>query len=186
MEIQPGKVVELAYNLYSGEGTDEDSLMQKVTNEYPDRFIIGTNNQVLPLLEKNLLGLKQGDKFDIFIPMKDAFGERNEEHVMDLNKEIFVVEGEFDDKVIFEGNSVPMMTATGERIMGHILKITEDKVIMDFNHPLAGEDLHFVGEVLLVRDATEEELNPKCGCGCGHDHGDGCGDGECGGCDGYH
>lgn len=88
MEIQPGKVVELAYNLYSGEGTDEDSLMQKVTNEYPDRFIIGTNNQVLPLLEKNLLGLKQGDKFDIFIPMKDAFGERNEEHVMDLNKEI--------------------------------------------------------------------------------------------------
>ena len=118
--------------------------------------------------------------------MKDAFGERNEEHVMDLNKEIFVVEGEFDDKVIFEGNSVPMMTATGERIMGHILKITEDKVIMDFNHPLAGEDLHFVGEVLLVRDATEEELNPKCGCGCGHDHGDGCGDGECGGCDGCH
>lgn len=128
MEIQPGKVVELAYNLYSGEGTDEDSLMQKVTNEYPDRFIIGTNNQVLPLLEKNLLGLKQGDKFDIFIPMKDAFGERNEEHVMDLNKEIFVVEGEFDRQSHFRRKLRSYDDCNRDSIMGHILKITEDKV----------------------------------------------------------
>ena len=51
---------------------------------------------------------------------------------------------------------------------------------MDFNHPLAKDDVRFDGKILVVRDATPEELNPSCGCGCGcGDHG--CGD-DCGGC----
>jgi FKBP-type peptidyl-prolyl cis-trans isomerase SlyD len=58
---------------------------------------------------------------------------------------------------------------------------------MDFNHPLAGEDLHFTGEILEVREATEDELAAAystggcgSGCGCGSSSGSGCGDGGCG------
>ena len=81
-----------------------------------------------------------------------------------------------------------MMTADGFRINGIVLDVTDDKVKMDFNHPLAGKDVRFKGKVTLVRDATPEELQPAQGCGCGcshsdcgdHDHdGCGCGDGCC-------
>ena len=177
MEIKPGKLVELTYDLYAGSGDDE-TLMMRATDELPDRFVFGVEQNVLPELMKRLEGMKQGDKFDIVLTVDEAFGERNEEHVMELDKEIFFVDGKFDDKVVFEGNTIPMMTADGYRINGSVLKVTDSKVTMDFNHPLAGEDLHYVGVVKLVRDATEEELHPKHGCGgCGE-----CCDEGCGGC----
>ncbi len=78
-----------------------------------------------------------------------------------------------------------MMTADGYRINGLVTKVTDDKVTLDFNHPLAGKDVRFKGKIITVRDATPEELQPQhhCGCGCG---GGSCSDGECGdscGCD---
>ena len=158
MEIKPGKFVVLTYDLYAGAGEPEETLMMRATDEMPDQFVFGVDLNILSC--------------------EEAFGERNEEHVMELDKEIFMEDGKFDDQTVFEGNTVPMMTSEGYRINGSVLKVTNDKVLMDFNHPLAGENLHYVGMVKLVRDATEEELHPRhsCGCGCGHDHGT-CGDG---------
>ena len=89
------------------------------------------------------------------------------------------------------GNVLPMMDSLGRRLQGRIVEIGEDEVRMDFNHPLAGKDLYFSGEVLGVRDATDEELEAlrshKCGgChGCGSDGGCGGGEGSCGGCGGH-
>jgi len=51
--------------------------------------------------------------------------------------------------------------------MGRVLSINDKEVEMDFNHPLAGHDLHFIGEVLDVREATQEELEHR------HVHGPG-------------
>ncbi len=187
MEIKPGKFVSLTYSLYTGVGEPEETLMMRATDEMPDQFVFGVEQNVLPALMEKIEGLKQGDKFDFVLSVDEAFGERDEEHVIELDKAIFTVDGKFDDQIVFEGNTVPMMTAEGYRINGSVLKVTDTTVLMDFNHPLAGESLHYVGEVKLVRDATEEELHPRhsCGCGCGHDHGD-CGEG-CGDCcDGCH
>ena len=83
-----------------------------------------------------------------------------------------------------------MMTAEGERIEGIVKKITDTHVTLDFNHQLAGETVKYVGKIVNVREATDEEKNPprqQCG-GCS-----GCGDGGCDkdgcekdGCDGNH
>ena len=187
MEIKPGKFVVLTYDLYAGAGEPEETLMMRATDEMPDQFVFGVDQNILPSMLKRLEGLKQGDKFDFVLSCEEAFGERNEEHVMELDKEIFMVDGKFVFQCLVVGNTVPMLTSEGYRINGSVLKVTDDKVLMDFNHPLAGENLHYVGMVKLVRDATEEELHPRhsCGCGCGHDHGS-CGDdcGDC--CDGCH
>ena len=72
-----------------------------------------------------------------------------------------------------------MKDSTGNRLNGEIVEITEDKVKMDFNHPLAGENLHFIGEVLVVRDATEEEIAVVLNQ---HSCGGGCSSGDCGSC----
>ncbi len=73
------------------------------------------------------------------------------------------------------GNSIPMQDAQGNRLNGIVLELTDENVKMDFNHPLAGEDLHFSGAVLAVREASEDELVEAAGCGS-----DGCEPGGCG------
>ena len=59
------------------------------------------------------------------------------------------------------GNMVPMMDAEGRRLNGKVIAIEGDAVKMDFNHPMAGNDLHFKGQVTEIRNATEEELSPR-------------------------
>ncbi len=184
MTISPNKFVACTYDLFVGE---ENELMERAPKEMPLKYIQGMG-MMLPAFEKNLFGLTAGDKFDFVLPVADAYGERNEEAVIELLKDIFKNEaGEFDSEVISEGNTVPMRTAEGEVVHGSVLEIKEDAVVMDFNHPLAGEALHFIGEVLDVHEATAEEIqeftqSSSCGCGCDHsDSKEGCG-GCCGGC----
>ncbi len=179
--IKPGQFVELTYKLYVG---PEDELMEETSEDSPLRFVCGVE-QMLPSFEAKIMDLKVGDTFDFVIPCNDAYGERDEEHVLELDKKMFEVDGKFDDECIFPGNTVPMMDANGNRFNGSVLEVKENIVVMDFNHPLAGEDLHFVGTVKTVRPATPEELNPVHSCGCGCDScGGGCGDHGHDGCEG--
>jgi FKBP-type peptidyl-prolyl cis-trans isomerase SlyD len=195
MKITANKFVAVTYDLNVGEG-EERELMEKATVEQPLKFIYGTG-AMLPAFENALNGLEIGGKFDFSIEPAEAYGEYVEEHVLELPKNIFEVEGKFDSEMIQEGNTVPMMDSNGNRMNGSVLEIKDDVVVMDFNHPLAGETLHFSGEVIDVHEPTAEEIAalsaPAGGCGCGGDCDSdcegGCGDqkegGSCG-CGGCH
>jgi len=187
MKIANNKYVEVTYDLNVGEGTDQE-LMERATPANPLKFIFGLG-MMLPAFENALKGLQAEDSFDFTLAPADAYGERNDEHVVELPKNIFEVDGKFDAEMIKEGETVPMMDSEGNRLLGSVLEVNNDVVVMDFNHPLAGETLHFSGKVLEVHDATAEEIaafTAPSGCGCDdcssdcggdHDHG-GCG---CGG-----
>lgn len=191
MKISANKYVAVIYDLNVGEG-EERELMEKATREVPLKFIYGMG-MMIPAFEEALMGLEEGEKFDFSITPENAYGEYNEEHVLDLPKSIFEVDGKFDSEMVKEGNTIPMMDASGQRINGSVLEVKDDVVVMDFNHPLAGETLHFTGEVIDVHEPTAEEIAaltaPAGGCGCGcdscgggcgdHEHGDSC---SCGGC----
>ena len=193
MTIAPNKFVALDYELYVGD-ENERILMEQTTPDRPLEYIQGMG-MMLPAFEKQLFGLKAGDKFDFTLTSEEAYGPRVDEAVHELAKEMFLTpEGELDANVQ-EGATLPLYTPDGEMIRGSVLEIREDIVVMDFNHPLAGEELHFIGEIYDVHEATPEEIEAffggheggcGCGCGCGHDdedHGhkehDGCG-GGCG------
>ena len=191
MKISANKFVAVTYDLYVGEG-EERELMEKATREVPLKFIYGTGSMI-QAFEDALMGLESRAAFDFTIAPENAYGEYNEDYVLDLPKNIFEVDGMFDSEMIQEGNTVPMMDSNGNRMNGSVLEVRDDVVVMDFNHPLAGETLHFKGEVIDVHEPTAEEIAamtaPAGGCGCGcdscgggcgdHEHGDGCG---CGGC----
>ena len=145
MKITANKYVAVTYDLNVGEG-EERELMEKATVEAPLKFIYGTG-MMLPAFEKALNGLEVGGTFNFSIEPAEAYGEYNEEHVLDLPKNIFEVDGKFDAEMIKEGNTVPMMDSNGNRMNGSVLEVKDDIVVMDFNHPLAGETLHFSGEV---------------------------------------
>ena len=180
------KYITVAYKLYSIENGERD-FEEEATPEHPFQFISGLGLK-LELFEKEVKHLQKGDKFDFTIACADAYGEYDDDHVIELPKQIFEIDGKFDSERIVEGNVIPLMTAEGQRINGTVSEVKTDVVVMDMNHPLAGCDLNFVGEIVESRAATNEELEEIVksmsggGCSCGSD-GCGCG-GGCGSQDG--
>lgn len=181
-KIEPGKYVELGYDLYEVAPDGTQKLVHQTAPEDPEKIVFGVTRGMIVPLEKAIEGLEKGGEFDLIVKADEAFGQHDADQVVELDRDIFVVDGKFDGEMIKVGALVPMMTADGYRINGLVTEVTADKVKMDFNHPLAGKDVRFSGKILAVRDATPEELQPAHGCGCGCDHDHGCDDGDCG-CD---
>lgn len=179
MKISDNKYVTLTYDLHVGEG-EELELMEQSTIERPMEFIYGTNS-MLEAFEKEIDGLSAGDAFSFTITPDEAYGDYDENRIIELPKNIFEVDGKIDEEMLFEGNTLPMMDSSGNRLVGSVVAIGENEVTMDFNHPLAGETMHFSGTVVDVREATVEEIaalfsSGGCGCGCGSGGCDSCGD----------
>ncbi len=179
-KIIPGKHVSLVYDLYAIDDDGSQKLVHQSDPEDPEQIIFGVTQGVIAPLERALDGLEKGAEFNVVANSNEAFGEHVPEQVVELDKDMFEIDGKFDEEIVAVGKYVPMLTADGMRISGLVLEITPDKVKLDFNHPLAGKTIRFKGKVQDVRDATEEEIhlatNPGgCGCGCNHE---GCGEGQ--------
>lgn len=191
-KIEPGKYIELRYDLYTIDKDGKETLVHQTTEDDPERLVFGVTRGVVAPLEKALEGLSVGDEFDVTASPDEAFGRFDKDNVVELEKEIFEIDGKFDADVIKPGASLPMMTADGFKINGVVVEVGPEMVKMDFNHPLVDKEVRFKGEVTLVRDATAEEIQPSCGCCGGGCHGEG--EGHCGhhgegdgeGCCGHH
>ena len=186
METVENKYITLAYKLYSIENGEKE-FTEEAPAEHPFQFISGLG-LTLEAFENQVKDLQKGEKFDFTIKAEEAYGEYDEEHVIDLPKNIFEIEGKFDSERVVEGAVIPLMTSEGQRINGSVVEVKDDVVVMDMNHPLAGCDLNFVGEVTENRPATNDELAEMArmmsgggcsgGCNGGCDCED-CGDGCC-------
>ena len=175
-EIVKNSMVTLTYDLRIDD--EKGEVIEQATAEKPLQFLYGAGT-MLPKFESHLAGLKQGQPFTIRLTKDDAYGDVNNDAIVELPKHVFLVDGKFDDELIKVGNAVPMMSSNGQQLNGIVLEVNDDNIKMDFNHPLAGEDLHFAGTVLEVREATEEEIAQTLsggGCGCGSE---GCEDDSC-------
>ena len=152
MNIQDEKVVSLTYTLLvDGEVKDQ------ANEENPLEFIFGLG-YLLPKFEEYIKGKQVGDTFEFTLNAKEGYGEYDAQAVVELPKHIFEVDGMIQDQLLFVGNVIPMMNQAGGVIPGKVVEVGDDTVKMDFNHELAGKDLHFSGKVVGVRDATEKEL----------------------------
>lgn len=187
--IKPGKYVELVFDLYKINNDGSETLVHEVTDDAPECVVFGVTQGIIKPLETALEGLGAGDVYDVTAKPEEAFGHHNPEEVVELDREVFEIDGKFDEENIKKGVRLPMMTADGFRIEGLVVEVTPDYVKMDFNHQLVDCNVRIKGSVKTVRDVTEEDLRPAgCGsCGCHGDCGDGscgegCGDGSCGGC----
>lgn len=164
MTIGDNKVVSLTYILK--EANEDGPVIQEVTEDRPFVYLIGQGG-LLPAFLTNIQGLKKGEEFDFVLQKEDAYGLPSEDRVLELDKKIFEIEGKVDEEMLKVGEMIPMEDQQGNPLNGIVSEVKENSVIMDFNHPLAGMDLHFQGKVIDVRDATEEELEH------GHAHGPG-------------
>lgn len=187
MEISKNSMVTVTYDLRIDD--HEGEMVEQATTERPLQFLYGAG-MMLPKFEQELSGLTAGAAFEIKLNHTEAYGAVNEDAIVELPRDIFLVDGKFDPEFIKVGNSIPMMSGDGQRLNGIVMEVADHTVRMDFNHPLAGEDLFFSGQVVEVRQATDEEivqtLSGGCGGGCSSgccgDSDDGCGDGCGSGC----
>ena len=169
MIAEKNNVVSIVYELRTG--SKEGEVVESLTPANPLTFLFGTGG-LLPKFEENLNGLKSGDSFEFLLHSEDAYGPVVENAIVDVPQSVFEVDGKIDENLMKIGTMVPMMDAEGRRLNGKVIAHVGDAVKMDFNHPMAGNDLFFKGEVTDVRSATDEELShghvhQAGGCGCG-------------------
>jgi FKBP-type peptidyl-prolyl cis-trans isomerase SlyD len=149
MDVGRDMFVIIEYRLH----LDDGSYARGESGPVSLNFIVGYD-QVLPALEKRLLGLGEGAEVKFVIPAAEAFGEYDVSQVHTRT---------FDE--LPEGRSLEVgkwVLATNEQTRAqynyYVKGKTADTVTLDFNHPLAGKDLHYQVKVISVRPALREEL----------------------------
>lgn len=161
LTVSPNHVVGIAYTLTVADG----EVVDFADASSPLLFIHGIG-QTIEAFDNQLNGLKVGDAFDFGVEAASGYGNFDPSLVVDLPKSIF--EGDDIPEDILQLDAVlPLQDSEGNPLDGRVVEIGDDTVKVDLNHPLAGEDLHFKGEVLSVRVATADELDH------GHVHGEG-------------
>lgn len=179
MENKSHRLIAVDYEMY----VDDDGQLElkEVTSAgRPFRFVSGLG-YTLDALENALIGLSEGDDFEVRIPKGDAFGEYDDQAVVKLPKSQFVDNGKVTVNV---GQVVGLHDQEGNVYNATVEEIGVSEVTLDLNHPYAGYDLVFKGRVITSHEASEAELNEYLnqmtggGCGCGH-CGGGCDDGCC-------
>ncbi len=136
---------------------DTGALLDASEADEPLAFLEGGEN-IIPGLEAVLITLKKGDKKKVSVPSADAYGERNEELIVQVPRdELPTKKIEVGD--IFSGGDEE------QTLPFTVIEVTDTEVTLDGNHPLAGQDLTFDVEIVDIREATAEELMH------GHAHG---------------
>lgn len=152
MKIDDNKVVSLIYRLeVDGEVKDQ------ATRENPLDFIYGLG-YLLPKFEEYIKDKEIGDKVEFTLSPAEGYGEIDPQAVVDLPKNIFEIDGQIQEGLLEVGRVIPMMNQMGGVIPGKVVEVGDDTVKMDFNHELAGAELHFFVEVVGIREATDKEL----------------------------
>jgi len=188
MIIGKNTVVEISYKVEV-----EGKVVDQRSEARPLDYIQGAN-MLLPIFEEAVEGHEAGYEFAFTAAPADAYGERDEQQVVEIPKDAFKINGMVNEAILRIGNMIPMYNGQGQVVHGIVSEVRDSVVVMDFNHPMAGKTLSFSGKVISVREATEKELTeglhgeflPQQGCGggCSGGCGGGCNGGCGGGCHG--
>ncbi len=164
MVIEKDTVVSLHYRLTHNDVLGE--LVEETFGSQPLVFLYGAG-QMIPEFERQLAGKSAGDQFSFGIKSEEAYGEYDPDAVVMLPMSTFEYEGQVDEGMLQIGNIIPMADDEGNRLNGVVKNVTQEGVVIDFNHPMAGVNLYFTGTVESLRPASESELAH------GHVHGPG-------------
>ena len=164
---EENSVVGIEYELTEA---GKDEVIDSNKGGQPLEFVMG-KGQIIPGLEKALVGMKEGDTANILVKAEDAYGLRDENAIQKLPRE------QFEGIELQKGMSLYGQGQNGETIQVTVVDFDDENVTVDFNHPLAGKDLMFNVKVVSERDATEQEAQTGqvnsggCeggSCGCSH------------------
>ena len=159
LKVNDGQVVSMEYTLkVDGEITDSSE------GRAPLEFVHGAGN-IIPGLEREMVGMTVGESKDVVVAAADGYGEEDEKAFMDVPREQFP-----EEIPVKVGTELQVQNQAGQPMYARIETVGEKSVRLDFNHPLAGKELHFSVKVVGVREATDEEKEHGHAHGPGHEH----------------
>lgn len=164
MQVAKHTVVTLQYQLRRD--NQEGELIEQTPNDKPLVFLCGVG-QMIPEFENQLMGKSAGSTFDFTIASQDAYGEYDPEAVGVLPLDVFRIDGEIATEMLVPGKVIPLRDPDGNLLYGTVVEVQDKDVRLNFNHPMAGINLHFSGKVDDIRMATSDEVDH------GHVHGPG-------------
>lgn len=147
--VKNGLVVSIHYTLK----LDDGEIVDESLADEPLVYLHGADN-IIPGLENALTGLSVGDKKAVTVSPDDGYGEYEEDAVESVPRNQFP-----DDVELEEGLVLAIRDDSGEVYEAVVAEFDDNEVVLDFNHPLAGENLHFDVEIVEIREATPEELD---------------------------
>ncbi len=146
--VQNGLVVSMDYKLtVDGEALDSSE------GAGPLQFLVGHDN-IVAGLEREMLGMKIGESKDVVVSPEDGYGEFDDEAFMEVPRSEFPADMELE-----EGMELHVTDEDDQHQMAFVESFDDSAVRLDFNHPLAGAELHFNVKVIALRDPTAEELD---------------------------
>jgi FKBP-type peptidyl-prolyl cis-trans isomerase SlyD len=148
-KVQDDAVVTLQYKLRLDDGT----LVEESEPDDPLVYLHGHEN-IIPGLENALTGMKIGDRKSVDVDPEDGYGDYDPADVGRINR--VGLPEEFQPEV---GMLIPILDEDGNEAEVLIIEMDDDDITVDFNHPMAGERLHFEVEVTGLREPTPEELD---------------------------
>lgn len=148
-QVADNVVVSLEYVLH----LDDKSEIDSSEDGSPLLYLHGYQN-IIPGLEEQLTGMNVGDEKDVVVPPNLGYGDRKPESVVEYPRDSFPpsMNVEVGEPVMLRDDQ------SGEQQRAYISEIHPDTVLLDFNHPLAGETLHFHVKIAGLREPTQEEL----------------------------
>lgn len=145
--VRDGLVVSMDYKL-----TVDGEMLDTSDDAGPLQFLAGYDN-IVPGLEREMIGMKIGESKDVVVTPADGYGEFDEDGFMDVPRIEFPADLEIE-----EGVELNVTDEDGQNQYARVESVTKETVRLDFNHPLAGAELHFSVKVVALREPTEEEL----------------------------
>lgn len=152
-QVKEGKIVKLDYTGYLDNGEQFDSSLGK----NPLTFVVGSG-QVLPAFEKAITGLRVGTKKKFTLKAEDAYGLRDEAKVTKVKRDAkrFPPSLEIKKDAFLMVNQRNPENGQMVQFPVKVLEFSDKEVTLDYNHPLAGENLSYEIEIIeVVEDATE-------------------------------
>jgi FKBP-type peptidyl-prolyl cis-trans isomerase SlyD len=146
--VQDGLVVSMEYTL-TVDGEELDSSREAG----PLQFLAGYDN-IVPGLEREMVGMKIGESKDVLVLPVDGYGEFDDEAFMEVPRSEFPSDMELE-----EGLELGVSDEDGQHQLAFVESFTDEVVRLDFNHPLAGAELQFSVKVVGLREPTKEELD---------------------------
>ena len=147
MQIEKHRVVTLAYTL-----KDDDDRIIDQSDDGSFCYLHGAHN-IIPGLENALTGKAAGDELSVSVAPEEGYGVHDAEKTQAVPRDMFPA-----GEVIETGMQFHAQGPDGQQLVVTVVKVEDDSITVDGNHPLAGVHLNFDVKVLDVRAATGEEI----------------------------
>jgi len=160
--VADGLVVGIHYTLKD----DAGEVIDTSDGRAPLEYLHGAHN-IVPGLEKALAGQSIGDTFEAEVPPEEGYGPRQEGATEKIGKDKLP-----PDMALLPGMQLTAQDENGQMFAMWVAEVSDEDITVDYNHPLAGQTLHFSGNIVSLREPSEEEVahgHVHAG-GCGHDH----------------